>query len=643
MMTGSAAEDMVVTNFSLNSNSLGVPQNPTQPSPSWVSSWQQTANQLAYAPYSQYRVSEQEYQSSLNYQQQQQQSSSTQADTTSSRHFNWDDLGEEPKEDEEEMEALRERQRREQHKQWEGERRQHEEQLSNLWQSQPSNDAAAEGDNKGDQAGELDSRPTEADLSKLSWMDYWMPPHPSPLTECTYGLPSTSAASSLEAPPLHAFNIASHSGYSKTILEDFWEKIRHELERMDACQGFSILTEGSGIYAGMTDWVLQELQQECRAAGRWVFHVAEGDDHDQQEEASLDAGNQENASPRRRSTELSRAQARVRGSVQGGLALAGLSDHSHVMVPLTLPSRQTSVFRATAELAMALETVTLPYRCQSSSDKTLVGWNSMSGYEEGASPGGMTMGDYLTSLQPSPRYSLLELDAVMTSENRQGLGQSLVAGTSVERDPRMRRPQSSMSTEYPGVWLFDAQYPASPGLLTSLSPRHVAKQDRSLHHHYGLSTCLRRAQSSGSPSLNDNQQHLTCLMEGMGIRYRPETAFGLVCHQDLNKLTCASHRYGAGSYWQYLMGAGVEIPVLSVLGNTTRMYPHLHAVASQMKSALRSSKTKGFYQREVMTGTLPEVDDCDEALEQCWDLRDVYEPPNGSGLDEGEGGQYLDE
>lgn len=613
----------VVANLSYNSNPNTTVSDAAKP---WLSSWQQTANQLAYAPYSRYRIPDLD--SAL---------TSTVPPADNARHVNWGDFGEEP-EDEQERAAREERQRRSQQRQWDEERNQYEETMSSIWNnrgSRQSNGAEAS------REAEDTAIPLESDLEGLTWMDYWMPPHPSPLSQCTYGLPSTS--SSLEAPPLHSFNVTNSSASSKIVLDDVWEKIRLQLERADSCQGFTILTEGCGIYAGITDWLLQELQQECRAASRWVFHVAADDD------SSLQKENDENVALSR-STELARAQAKFRDSMQRGLAMASLVDHSHVLIPLMLPSKsEKSLFRASAELAVALETATLPYRCRSSSAASLLGWNSMSGYEEGASPSGMSLADYLSTLQPSPRYSLLELDTVMAEDNRKRVGRALAMGTSVERDPRMRRPPSSLGNDYPGAWLLDTQFGSSSttptpssGLLTSLSPGHVAKQDRALHHHYGLSTCMRRGQSLDSPMLSNNQHYLTCLMEGMGIRYRPETAFGLVTNQNLAQLTTTGHRYGAGSYWQYLLGSGTGMPVVSVLGNSTRMYPHLHTIAGELKNTLKSSKTKGFYQREVTNGTLPEVDDCDEALEQCLDLRDVYEPPNGSGLDTGDEEHYFE-
>ena len=649
--------DTVVSNFSFNSNEAPS----RKQSPAWLSSWQQASSQLAYAPYSRYRAATGDGASS---------SHPPQQSSSSSRHVDWDDLGEEPEEDEEETAVLRERQRQQQMRQWDGERQQYEDQLATLWQQQEQQQSSsaplapfASGvdlahnaeQNKEESHGEEGDKPagpSDAELDGLSWMDYWMPPRPSPLADCTFGLPATSAAASLEAPPLHAFNIGSRQGSTgRALLEDFWEKIRTELERTDSCQGFNILTEGCGIYAGMTDWLLQELQQECRAAGRWVFQIAE-DEMDTVKPKNEDVDAQEEAS-RDRATELALAQARVRNRVQRGLALSGLSDKAHVLVPLVLPSgKNQPLFRSSAELAMALETAMLPYRCRatatSEASSTLVGWNSMSGYEEGASPGAMSLGDYLTTLQPSSRYSLLELDTVMNSDSRDRLGQVLAAGTSVERDPRVRRPASSTGADYPGYWMLDEKFgganaaTASPGILTSLSPGHVPNQDRSLHHHYGLSTCLRRTLVSDSPLLNTNQQYLTSIMEGMGIRHRPETAFGLVTNQSLMQLVAMGPRYGAGSYWQYLSKSGADVPVLSVLGNTTRMYPHLNTVAKDMKEALTSSKYKGFYQREVSSGILPEPDDCEESMEACLDLRDTYEPPSGSGLADGDDDQYFD-
>jgi hypothetical protein len=77
-------------------------------------------------------------------------------------------------------------------------------------------------------------------------------------------------------------------------------------------------------------------------------------------------------------------------------------------------------------------------------------------------------------------------------------------------------------------------------------------------------------------------------------------------------------------------------PVLSVLGNTTRSYPRLRAVAAGFADALHSPSGRGCLARDVAAGLVPEEDDCAEALEHCRELMEAYEPPRGSGLVAGE-------
>jgi len=73
-------------------------------------------------------------------------------------------------------------------------------------------------------------------------------------------------------------------------------------------------------------------------------------------------------------------------------------------------------------------------------------------------------------------------------------------------------------------------------------------------------------------------------------------------------------------------------PVLSVLGNGTRSYPRLNSISHGFHSVLHSQRYRGYFSRDVMAGIVPERDDCEEALEYCRELVDVYEPPMGSGL-----------
>jgi hypothetical protein len=40
----------------------------------------------------------------------------------------------------------------------------------------------------------------------------------------------------------------------------------------------------------------------------------------------------------------------------------------------------------------------------------------------------------------------------------------------------------------------------------------------------------------------------------------------------------------------------------------------------------------GYFSPEFTSGLIPEKDDCEEALEYCRELAEVYEPPIGSGI-----------
>ena len=145
--------------------------------------------------------------------------------------------------------------------------------------------------------------------------------------------------------------------------------------------------------------------------------------------------------------------------------------------------------------------------------------------------------------------------------------------------------------------------------------------------------------------------YVACLMEGMGIRFRPEQSMACVVDQSLSQLT--RDGYGAGSYWKSIFRTASSpsaepllesMPVLAAVGNTTRMYPYLHQTAHEAQQTLArlGGVQRALFQRDAAQGLLPEVDDCREALAACWDLRDSYEPPSGSGLIVDEEGTYVD-
>jgi hypothetical protein len=132
-------------------------------------------------------------------------------------------------------------------------------------------------------------------------------------------------------------------------------------------------------------------------------------------------------------------------------------------------------------------------------------------------------------------------------------------------------------------------------------------------------------------------------MESMSVRFRPENCVGTVVSQNLIDLTTNGPTSAAASYWKGLLKHRdfINTHVLSVLGNSTRVYPFLGDLAKGMNNAL-SRKTFGYVAQDSMSGVLPERDDCKEALEYCLDLRDIYEPPLGSGLQLDDEGSYFD-
>ncbi|KAL7540696.1 hypothetical protein ACHAWF_006761 [Thalassiosira exigua] len=244
----------------------------------------------------------------------------------------------------------------------------------------------------------------------------------------------------------------------------------------------------------------------------------------------------------------------------------------------------------------------------------------------------------------------------------------LMRGTSAERmraeqqrhGYRSSRGSSASSRPAePGEWLEDASLKTlcgGGGLLSSLSGNSVPFGRRADHHHFALSSSLRPS-ASDARSFDDARVHpggcgasafLRPMMEGMGVRYRPDVSSGAVVRDTVADLT------GVGSYWRSIFAdrsavsgssekgnlsprdVASHTPIVSVLGNSTRSYPRLHSVSAGFVDALHSRRNMGYLSRDVMAGIVPEKDDCEEALEYCRELVDVYEPPTGSGLIVGE-------
>jgi hypothetical protein len=297
-------------------------------------------------------------------------------------------------------------------------------------------------------------------------------------------------------------------------------------------------------------------------------------------------------------------------------------------------------------------------------------------------------------LSSSVMASLASSGLIIGGNSNNSMGEELqrriTRGTSIEQmmleqqrqQYRSSRARVSSSRPIePGEWLddFSTKTCDGGGLLSSLSGNSIPFGMRSDHHHFALSTSLRPAKSDSRPlSSSDNctaTAFLRPIMESMGVKYRPEVSLGLVVEDNVVDLT------GVSSYWRSVFSdrrtsavtpqetseeGGVDsikshtkltkmspitcashTPILSVLGNSTRSYPRLNTISSGFVDALHSRRNMGYLSRDIMAGVIPEKDDCEEALEYCRELMDVYEPPLGSGLvgeDENDSGDaYFDE
>ena len=509
---------------------------------------------------------------------------------------------------------------------------------------------------------ESPSSSSEQVFNPKHWTEIWMPPWNE---KSKVVLPFSSQSQLVPHWDVSYQNGSRNTSFLQEWKEDsLFENVRHMLEACDyGIQGASISTEGHGIYASLSASLLDELKQECKSAGRLVYHLRNN------EKKNTEVKGSSSSSP------SSWQEAKVdqfRENLCSGLALYDFTEKAHAVLPLKFPkayhnimneSSQLSLFRSSAEIAMALEATTLPFRFNGKKITTNAGCLPMYGMglqnapllshgssdaSWGSTATRLTFSEFLQVLQPSSSHSLLELDYISHRGNMSGsisnerFFENIKEGTSVQRDYRTRQNRGHSSRTrprdvYPGNWLLDACSVSSgtQGLLSSLSYSTSEKKlDRSLHHHFALSTSVRSSLSktSGGSGGITMSNFLTCLVEGMGIRYRPERSMATMLNQTLGEMTFGSegggNNYGAGIYWKYIIPQ-VETPVLAVLGNSTRSYASLNEIAVNMNTAIHAPRFRGYHNRDVSNGVLPELEDCEEALEACWNKRDVYEPPSG--------------
>jgi hypothetical protein len=568
-------------------------------------------------------------------------------DTSNSRHVDWDAVMETEEQDDDSDEENNQRRRRQ---------RLDQEQLQSAAALQDQLDHYFQ------QGGERNSSPTSAATQSPNspWLWHWTQFHrlaPSTPSRTPISVPlgsSNSASSSGMMPGLSSssgiydeadFSYSQVSQAGGNFMPDWyenvvWERVRHELERVDDIHGFTLAVSDSSLYAGLATCLLRSLAEESSRAPKWIWSL--------QDSATM-------------SDSAARPVLGIRHQVERALALKDFHESTAGILPLTLPTDRSTA-HAAIRLAVTLETVTLPYRLQSSSSSSLMALHSQYyGHFDGSSNFGtesrLSLSDYLRVLHPRPGQTVLELETILPVRNstarspvlsHQSLWNHLQCGTSVERDQRMRlgrdvgirRPREVL----PGGWMMPLSVDVAPtdvalgeGILTSLTPRldgsykHGSRSnDRSLHRHIALSTNVRTSipnqydARSAEPTL---KKYADCLLEGMGVRFRPESSIATISAVDIGTLT--GNGYAVGAYLRSALRTTEGLPILSTLSNSTRVYPYLHEIASGMEDAL-SRQNRGLYNREMMN--LPEREDCDEAMIACFDLRDRYTPPQGSGL-----------
>mmetsp|Transcript_26989 Transcript_26989/g.64431 ORF Transcript_26989/g.64431 Transcript_26989/m.64431 type:complete len:818 (+) Transcript_26989:144-2597(+) len=635
------------------------------------------ASTLAYSPYSRYRSNNGE---NDGYGNNTTSRMNVGADPEQSRHVLWDDNEEEEEEEEDQKEDPYELSRRKNRafNQWNTDTgKALRQQLSQVSCYGSINSQVEVGQQQQTPAATAtSSRITEQDLT---WRDFWMPPR--------------SNKSILSLPFSHQSRLDTHwedtytveSSTVRTWTEDvLFESFRHLLEASDGCQGVSIMTQGQGIYAGLTSVLLDEIQQECKSAGRLVNHVinpaevaAKSSAEDNSSSAAVDAPTTTTSTSTSTkdddedmyATSTSWQQSnirRVRTQIGSGIALHDFSEKAHVVLPLHLDHSLGSLFRSSAQLAIALEASSLPLRLRggntnNSRDYSIGLQNAPffgTGGDDvrwGTTASSLTVTEYISMLRPSSSHPVLELDAVCNNKlTKSELWSAIRSGTSIERDDRMRhsgeiglrgRPQDTQ----PGTWLGDSHNNTSPpGLLSSLSyTPEISKSvsNRSEHHHFTLSSAARPVLFDSTTS-NEVAQYgsspisdcLSCFIQGMGIRYRPQRSMVTLVDQSIGSLTFDGDGsgYGAGVYWKNLLSSG-DCPVVSVVGNTTRSYVSLRATATNMRTSM-GPRSRGYMNRDIMNGILPEKEDCEEALSRVWTLCDTYAPPSGSGYDSDDSG-----
>jgi len=409
-----------------------------------------------------------------------------------------------------------------------------------------------------------------------------------------------------------------------------------------------------GIFGGIACHMLELLEDECKSAAKFVTSIQDGN----------------KCSSPLQSSDSWRSEQQVRQSIRSKINscmnLHGQYQYSDLILPLSLQSCDfeatshtsqscnKSLFLASAYAAMSLEPGALSYRLHGKSPgRSMIGL--LSRYFDGSGQGGddwysstpkLTFHEFIALLKPTNRHCLLELSSLLHPSETRDLRKRFFHGTSIDRQIKEiqgYRGSIDTSRDRPGGWLDN--HGIKNGILSSWTPTiqqpHI---ERSLHRHLAFSSSFRGDLYNTSPLNQPLRNHTSSLMEAMGFGYRPESCVGTVVNQSLFELTHTGPASAAGLYWKGIMNreGRFNAPEISVLSNSTSIYPFINETIKGMSDAV-SRKNYGYVTQDTMSGIIPERDDCVEALDSCFDLRELYEPPPGSGLIIDEEGRYFDD
>jgi len=474
--------------------------------------------------------------------------------------------------------------------------------------------------------------------------------------------------------PLSLQNL--HQGIG--IISNTWreevmsEKIRKCIETCDCVQGFQLFIDNEmGLFGGLSHSILEELSEECAKSSKWSILI--GDDTSRNDQINK---------PCYWRTKINAIQT-FRSDLNKGLTLRAITNNSDLVLPISLwncwqalycSNREENVrsfsstytesnimFHSSAVAALSLEVSTLPYRlirnCSEHRNKFRTNIELLCNnthlqdirYSHINDPShctdNLTYNELTLSLRPTNRHIILELSAMFqpvkcnssSASVAHNLYQKLSEGTSIQRRQLEINKQKNKSIHqhiksndiHPGSWMEDIG--SSGGLLFPLSHTNISLNNfnnRSLHKNFAISSSLR---PSKIDAVKGSEKSITqMMMEGMSVRYKPESCVGTCVNQSFSDLI-GTESYGTGSYWKRLLennNSSSESSIISVISNSTRAYGYLHLVGENFQKCL-SQKNRSYMNHDITTGIAPELEEISETLEHCMNLREFYKPPVG--------------